>query len=408
VLIESVGRLTGVPWARQGPAFLVGLGHGTTHWIAAFFYLLLPFIARDIGLSYTDTGFLVSVFHLSALAANFGSGFAVDITGRRIVYQVISLLIGGGALLGFGLTHQFLVLTGLVVLLGASNNLWHPPAIAYLSEHYPQNRGYALSVHALCANLGDTLAPLAAGALLLVLTWQGTALTGALPVFAIAVILILFLRQSVDKTGQPRDKHSGIRDYLSQVGRIARDRTVLALCVMSGMRNIAQNGLYVFLPLYLVNELDSGPLWLGITMTALQAGGLLASPVAGAWSDRAGRRPVVLAGLSVTTIVIAAITLTQNDLFLVATVSLLGFALFAVRPVIHSWMMDLSPPNIAGSATSILFGTQALLTTIMMPLGGLVADRYGLPVVFYCLAGTILLANLIVYWLPSEKGRPES
>jgi sugar phosphate permease len=310
-------------------------------------------------------------------------------------------------LLGFGLTDQFLILTGLVVLLGASNNLWHPPAIAYLSEHYPQNRGYALSVHALCANLGDTLAPLAAGALLMVLTWQGTALTGAVPVFAIAVILVLFLRQSVGKSDQRGNRHNGMRDYLIQVGRIARDRTVLALCVMSGMRNIAQNGLYVFLPLYLVNELDSGPLWLGITMTALQAGGLLASPVAGAWSDRAGRRPVVLAGLSVTTIVIAAITLTQNDLFIVATVSLLGFALFAVRPVIHSWMMDLSPANIAGSATSILFGTQALLTTIMMPLGGLVADRYGLPVVFYCLAGTILLANLIVYWLPSGKGGSE-
>ena len=141
---------------------------------------------------------------------------------------------------------------------------------------------------------------------------------------------------------------------------------------------------------------------------ALQAGGLIASPIAGAWSDRVGRRPVVLAGLSVTTVVIATMTLTRNDLIIVATVSVLGCALFAVRPVIHSWMMDLAPPNIAGSATSILFGTQALLTTIMLPLGGLVADRYGLVAVFYCLAGTILLANLIVYWLPPEtkRGKP--
>ena len=112
---------------------------------------------------------------------------------------------------------------------------------------------------------------------------------------------------------------------------------------MSGMRNIAQNGLYVFLPLYLVNELGSGPLWMGITMTALQVGGLVAAPVAGAWSDRIGRRPVVLAGLTTTTIVIAAMTFAQNDVVLVVAVSLLGFALFAVRPVIHSWMMYLVP-----------------------------------------------------------------
>ena len=402
-MLESVGRLTGVPWAKQGPAFLVGLGHGATHWMAAFFYLLLPFIAKDIGLSYTDAGLLVSIFHLSSLVANFGSGLMVDITGRRIVFQVVSLIVGGAALLTFGLVREFLLLTALVILLGVSNNLWHPPAIAFLSDRYPGNRGYALSIHALCANLGDTIAPLAVGALLLILTWQGTAVIGAAPVFLVTLIfaLCLFKSDQPDRTG-PTTRLE-FRHYLAQVGGIARDRTILGLCLMSGMRNIAQNGLYVFLPLYLVNELGSGPLWMGITMTALQVGGLVAAPVAGAWSDRIGRRPVVLAGLTTTTIVIAAMTFAQNDIVLVAAVSLLGFALFAVRPVIHSWMMDLVPREIAGSATSILFGTQALLTMIMMPVGGLIADHYGLHMVFYCLAGTILLANLIVYWLPSNR-----
>ena len=402
-MLESVGRLTGVPLAKQGPAFLVGLGHGATHWMAAFFYLLLPFIAKDIGLSYTDAGLLVSIFHLSSLVANFGSGLMVDITGRRIVFQIVSLIVGGAALLTFGLVREFLLLTALVILLGVSNNLWHPPAIAFLSDRYPGNRGYALSVHALCANLGDTIAPLAVGALLLILTWQGTAVIGAVPVFLVTLIfaLCLFKSDQPDRTG-PTNRLE-FRHYLAQVGGIARNRTVLGLCLMSGMRNIAQNGLYVFLPLYLVNELGSGPLWMGITMTALQVGGLVAAPVAGAWSDRIGRRPVVLAGLTTTTIVIAAMTFAQNDIVLVVAVSLLGFALFAVRPVIHSWMMDLVPREIAGSATSILFGTQALLTMIMMPVGGLIADLYGLHMVFYCLAGTILLANLIVYWLPANR-----
>ena len=402
-MLESIGRLTGVPWEKQGPAFLVGLGHGATHWMAAFFYLLLPFIAKDIGLSYTDAGLLVSIFHLSSLAANFGSGLMVDITGRRIVFQIVSLIVGGAALLAFGLVREFLLLTTLVIFLGISNNLWHPPAIAFLSDRYPNNRGYALSVHALCANLGDTIAPLAVGALLVILTWQGTAVIGATPVFLVTVIfaLCLFKSDQPQRTG-PTNRLE-FRHYLAQVGGIVRDRTILGLCLMSGMRNIAQNGLYVFLPLYLVNELGSGPLWMGITMTALQVGGLVAAPVAGAWSDRIGRRPVVLAGLTTTTIVIAAMTFAQNDIVLVVAVSLLGFALFAVRPVIHSWMMDLVPREIAGSATSILFGTQALLTMIMMPVGGLIADHYGLHMVFYCLAGTILLANLIVYWLPTNR-----
>ena len=165
-------------WREQGPAFLVGFGHAGTHWIAAFFYLLLPYITKDLGFSYTDAGLLVAVFHLSALLANFGSGLLVDVTGRRVFFQVVSLLIGAGALFAFGASRQLLVLAALVTLIGASNNLWHPPAIAYLSEMYPGNRGYALSVHALGANLGDTLAPLAAGSLLAALTWQGITTPG--------------------------------------------------------------------------------------------------------------------------------------------------------------------------------------------------------------------------------------
>ena len=178
---------------------MVSLGHGTTHWVAAFFYLLLPFIGPDLGLSYTDTGFLVSVFHLSSLAANLGSGLAVDISGRRILFQIISLCVGGAALLAFGFTDHFVVLASLVALLGASNNLWHPPAIAYLSERYPKNRGYALSIHALCANLGDTLAPPVAGALLTILTWQQTAFTSAFPVFLVVLVLALTLFIKIEK-----------------------------------------------------------------------------------------------------------------------------------------------------------------------------------------------------------------
>jgi sugar phosphate permease len=407
-VLNAIDRLTGVHWRAQGPAFLVGLGHGGTHWVAAFFYLLLPFITRDLGLSYTDAGLLVAVFHVSSFSANVGSGLVVDLTGRRVLFQIVSLLVGAGALLAFGMTERLLVLAGLVVLIGASNNLWHPPAIAFLSERYPANRGYALSIHALGASLGDTVAPLAAGSLLAVLTWQNTAVTGALPVILVAMILGLLLlgKDGSGRVGERRGM--GLGDYLLGLKQILRNRLVLGLCLMAGFRSMAQNGLYLFLPLYLINELDSGPLWMGVTIMAMQLGGMVAGPVAGAWSDRTGRRPVVLAGLTVTTAVIAAITLVDNDMVVVVAVSILGFALFAVRPVIHGWLMDLTPANLSGSATSMLFGTQSLLSTLVPPIGGLIADTYGLTAVFYMLAATMLVANLLVYLLPSETKRKGS
>ena len=52
--------------ARQGPIFLVGLGHGATHWVAATFYILLPYINRDLGLGYAQAGLLASIFHAAS------------------------------------------------------------------------------------------------------------------------------------------------------------------------------------------------------------------------------------------------------------------------------------------------------------------------------------------------------
>ncbi|GMQ75484.1 MAG: MFS transporter [Gammaproteobacteria bacterium] len=406
-MLQLISLLTGVHWRDQGPAFLVGFGHGGTHWIAAFFYLLLPYITRDLGLSYTDAGLLVAVFHLSSLLVNFGSGLMVDVTGRRVLFQVVSLLVGAGALFAFGVSEQFLVLALLVALIGASNNLWHPPAIAYLSEIYPDNRGYALSIHALGANLGDTLAPLAAGSLLAVLTWQGTAATGAVPVVLVALVIAVLLLRKDGRARAATGSGMGRAEYLLGLKRLVRDRLVLGLSLMAGFRSMTQNGLLMFLPLFLIDELRTGPLWMGVTMMAMQVGGLVAAPVAGICSDRIGRRPVVLSGLTVTTIVIAAITLIQNDVVLVAAVSVLGFALFAVRPVVHSWMMDLVPASLFGSATSLMFGTQALLSAAVPLIGGLIADAYGLSAVFYLLAGTMLVANFLVYLLPHQELRRE-
>ena len=39
----------------------------------------------------------------------------------------------------------------------------------------------------------------------------------------------------------------------------------------------------------------------------------------------------------------------------------------------------------------------------MPVVGGLVADRFGLSVVFYLLAASVLVANAVVYVLPEEE-----
>jgi MFS family permease len=398
---SAIQRLTGLHWKGQGPAFLVASGHAATHWVLGTFYVLLPYITSDLGLSYAQAGGLVTVFHVSAFAANAGSGAVVDIRGRRVLVQSCSLVVGAAALMAMGLATQALWLVPLVVLIGITNNLWHPAAISFLSQCYPSNRGYALSIHTLGASVGDAIAPVVAGATLLALTWQGTASVTALPVLGIAGLLLAMLGASDRENGASASEGSGFGGYLRSVMALVRDRAVIGLCTMAAFRSMTQSGLLVFLPLYLADVLKVSPVVLGLALMSMQLGGMVAGPAAGIASDRIGRQPVTLLCLTASTLTIVLLTMVSGVGLFVTVVTLLGLALFAVRPVIHSWALDLAPPHLGGSMVSLLFGAQSAFSALVPLAGGLVADQWGLAAVFYVLAASMLVSNLIVLALPN-------
>ena len=405
--MSLVQRLTGLQWRQQGPAVLVGLGHGATHWVMGTFYLLLPFIAKALHLSYTEVGFLVSTVHISSFATNLFSGAVVDVTGRRVPILVASLTLGALALASFGIADGVLGLLPLVALIGCTNNMWHPAAISYISRRFPQQRGYALSIHALGANSGDALAPIVVGAALVWLSWPQAATVACAPTLAVALLLFLALPRQSNRERAQSSAGEGmdLATYFKGLTTLLCDRAVLSLCLVAALRTMTQAGLLAFLPLYLANGLGAGPVMLGLALAAMQSAGVVAAPVAGAWSDRVGRRPIVLAGLTASTVVIVVLMFLGHLATFVVGIAVLGFVLFAVRPVIHSWMMDLTPANLGGSATSLMFGSQAMLATAAPIIGGMIADGWGLGAVFYFLAGGLLAANLALVLLPLEPRR---
>jgi len=401
--MAKIRRLAAEHLEGQSASLLMGLGHGATHWIIATIYVLLPFISKDLGLSYAAVGGLITLFHTASFVANAGSGAAVDISGRYVGVACFALVAGALALafVGFAVNLVWLVLP--IIVIGLTNNLWHPAAISFLSRRYPKQRGYALSLHALGATLGDILAPLSAGFLLVVLSWQGTALVNAIPVFGVAAALVIALGRN--ERGQARNdaKRRNGKSYLQGVRELAANRAIMMLCIMAGFRSMTQNGLLVFLPLYLVNNLGAGPVLVGIAMMSIQVGAIVSGPVAGSWSDRIGRQPVVLGGLILTSLVVAGMSIVSGTVAFLALTCVLGFVMFAIRPVIHGWTMDLTSDDMSGSAVSLLFAVQSALTMLVPIVGGLIADVWGLRSVFYILTATISISVAMAFFLPDPR-----
>ena len=61
---------------------LISAGHGLTHWYPATFYLLLPLIGKELGLTYTQIGFILTVQHVVGAIANLPGG-----RGGRCLWQ---------------------------------------------------------------------------------------------------------------------------------------------------------------------------------------------------------------------------------------------------------------------------------------------------------------------------------
>ncbi len=393
-----------------GPAYLMSVGHGASHWITGTFFLLLPKIREEFGFSYAEISLIGTIYYIGSLSSNVIGGPAVDMTGRRILFQVVSLFASGLALIGLGLSGNFVVIAAMGVFIAAANNLWHPAAMSFLSSEYPKNRAFVLSLHGVGSNIGEAVGPIAAGALLTwsFLGWQSAAYLNAAPALLTAVVFILFLLARDRPVDGGERRGVDFQTYMNGVLAMIRDKAVVGLCVMAGFRSMAQSGLKLYLPFYIVDVLGLPYAYAGIGMTALLLGGMVASPIAGAYSDRIGRRAIISIALGASTVVIVALTFVGNATAYVVGISLLGFSMFAIRPVIQGWMMDLVPRRMAGSAISLMFSVQAFKAAITPLIGGVIADRYGLPAVFYFLGGVLLLANVVVFLLPKEETRAEA
>ena len=266
---------------------------------------------------------------------------------------------------------------------------------------YEKNRGLALSIHTVGASLGDGIAPPIAGLIMLYVTWQQTSMILSIPVIIMAIYIIRSL-PTIEYDKKSSKLHEKKTSYWEGLKALLSSKNMLKLCLLAGLWSMTQNGVTVFLPLYLVFVMDASPALVGFALFSIQVGAIFGGPIVGTWSDQIGRRPIVINALLVSAILLFILPLFDNVYLFIIIVSLAGCSLYSIRPVIHSWTMDLSYKNASGSAVSMLFTAQAALTGTVPIVGGLIADNYGLKSVFILLTITSLLALILSLLMPKK------
>ncbi len=387
--------------------WLIALGHAFTHWCPATFYLMLPFIVKELNLSYSQAGFLITIRAAANLLVNIPSGMLVDLIGQRGLLMALALISTGVPYFLVGISHSFFWVALFMAFVGIGNYLWHPAAISTLSERYPERRGFAIAIHAIGPNIGESMAPLLVGVLLLYLSWRYVLFLNLIPGIVIAVILWKFLFGRLQGRAAVNQGLSFTK-YLAGMKTMAQNPSILMLVAVAGMRSMTQQGLHTFLPIYLTHSLGLSSAVAGIYLAVTQTAGMIGTPIAGTISDRSGRKRVLTAGLASTSVVLCVLAYFQMTWLFVTALAFLGFFLYAVRPVIWAWVLDLGPKELGGSMVSFFSASQSLLSSLSPVICGFIADRWGVVAAFYFLAGTILLANFIVLAIPEVRREAET
>jgi FSR family fosmidomycin resistance protein-like MFS transporter len=392
--------------------WLISAGHMMTHWYPATFYLLLPLIGNELGLSFSQIGSILTCQFTAGALSNLPGGMVVDAIGRKGLLMAVALSWIGVPYLVMGFSHSYWMLLVCAAMVGIGNNLWHPTAIPLLAQNHPEQRGLVVSIHAMGGNLGDAIAPLAVGAMLTVFSWRDVVVMNVVPGVVASILLLLSLGR-IDDGGsmdadRPRAGRRGAVDIFAGVRILFANRTVLMLSLGSAVRSMTAMTLLTFLPVFLSSDLGYSPAWVGASLFALQAAGFAAAPVSGHLSDRMGRRSVIMTSMVMSGVVLLFMAFAGRSPAFVLFVAFLGFFLFAIRAVLQAWLLDATPRRLAGTSVGIMFGAQAAGAAIGPLIGGLIADHYGIIATFYYLAATIVVANMFIFFTPLTPTEKET
>ena len=382
---------------RSGTHFLVSLslGHTAIHWFQQLWPVIIPSIKTSLGINDVQLGTLTSIKQFTTGPLMLPAGMLADFFRKRTaVILAAAFLFLGGAYFLVSMASTFIWIIPGVALLGVGTALWHPAALGSISLRFPERRGSALAVHGVGASIGDTIAPIMIGLLIVSLAWQDVLKWHMIPALIAALLLWRFL-SSYYKGYEGTRPSMG--SYLADTKSLLRHRVVLAIMGVNVLTGMARLAILTFLPIYIVEDLEYSALGLGFFVGLLHMMGTVSQPAMGYLSDRFGRKAVLLPSLVIFGLLYLALSQAGSGIQLILVIGALGIFFYALEATVAlAAVMDVASDKVQASSmgiTSIFTQFLALPSPI---IAGVLVTTYGTPSAFLFAGALTLSAALLL------------
>jgi len=364
---------------------------------------ILSLFAEEIGATGVWIGYAVSGYWISRVVLEIPSGYVSSKFGyyKPMVFG-LALTVIGNIMLVFVNNPVHLVFVRAVNGFGAP--FFFAVSMTFIVNMFgAEKRGTAMGVFQGIEFIGTIIGSAVSGKLVQELGWQGGFMVAlALSVAALLLFVVPpYIRREIVRG--PTSKPLTMREIFG----VLKNKTLLIIAAATLAEFIMTNGLIItIVPLFTRGTLGFSLADVGYVMGARSLGFVVAMFTMGSISDRIGRRPVLMFGLTATAIMVVVMSFFYTFFTLAAVICVIGFtsgAIWIVGPVISAEAVDPSQRGAAIGAYRTFFDLGSVIGPILMTA---VMSGYGVKYCFY-IAAALLLVNVPLTYMIEETVKTE-
>jgi MFS family permease len=385
--------------------WLTNVSHGVNHFQNQMMVVLYPVIMPELGFGYAELGLLLAVQSMLSGATQGFYGFATPFLPRTWLLGIGNLVLGLGTLAtGFVNSFGGIVATRGVASVGASAQ--HPVGYSMLAGYFPNARGKIIGLNSSISNVGSLLAPLTAGAMLVIMGWRQVFMIVASLSIAMGLIYFLFRKRVDPATSQASTSREKLSQSTSSYLRVFRNKNMIlvSLVMMVGGAGRGGGGMVAFMAVYFATDLGLSTFMVAVAITTLGLGGVI-GPIGFGWlSDRLSRTGILQLSLGLSALATVWVAFQGAFLpLLLLSLVLYGTVTRSRMTLTQAIVADSLPDADRDAAFSAFFFLGFASGPVWLLVVGSLMQTLGFSVAFSVLAVSYLAGMLLMLFVTDTR-----
>jgi MFS family permease len=349
-------------------------------------------------------GLVASASTIPGILISLPAASLSDIVGRRKVLLFAAFVFASAPFLYLGVTEWWML--ALVRFYhGFATAIFIPVAEASIAELYPAKCGERISLFNSATAVGRAMAPFLGGYILFATGQNFFTLYTAVGIAGVTAFITALFFLAEKKKLQPTQtiEPKPVRKMFSNWMELAKNRGILGVSFVQATQYYVFGSVEFFIVGYLQDVVGLDLLSIGIITGSQIVALIIARPLIGRASDKIGRTKPILAGITASCLIVAAIPFTASFPVMLVLIIVYGVSFAAVLSSTSPLISELAPAGLVGASMGFLSTTMDIGQTLGPIISGVIfaatLQYFGL----FTSLSLMLAASSIVFVLTRKR-----